>query len=147
MVSSIVSFVLIELVVQIIPIKIHILNKWYQSKVVFLARLLMEANTSTMVVLNGTNYQKWKGKMKDLLFVKNLHLPVFASDKPQKKSVEEWSFENQQVCGFIRQWVGDNVLNHVVNETNAKTLWNKLETVYASEPVTISCFYLNKQCI
>ena len=55
-----------------------------------------------MVVLNGTNYQKWKGKMKDLLFVKKLHLLVFALDKSEKKSEEEWSFENTQVCGFIR---------------------------------------------
>ena len=62
----------------------------------------MEENTSTMVVLNGTNYQKWKGKMKDLLFVKKLHLLVFALDKSEKKSEEEWSFENTQVCGFIR---------------------------------------------
>ena len=83
----------------------------------------MEANFSTMVCLNGTNYHKWKGKMKDLLFVKNLHLPVFADAKPESKTAEEWLFENQQVCGFIRQWVGDNVLNHIVNETNVKVPW------------------------
>ena len=97
-----------------------------------------------MVVLNGTNYQTWKGEMKDFLFVKNLHLPVFALDKPQKKSDEEWSFENQQVCGFIRQWVGDNVLNHVVNETNAKTLWNNLETLYASSTGNNKLFLLKQ---
>ena len=104
----------------------------------------MEANTSTMVVLNGTNYQKWKGKMKDLLFVKNMHLPIFAKIKPEKKNDEEWDFENEQVCGFIRQWVGDNVLNHVVNETNAKTLWNKLETLYASRTGNNKLFLLKQ---
>ena len=33
----------------------------------------------------------------------------------RRQSDEEWSFENQQVSDFIHQWVGDNVLNHVVN--------------------------------
>ena len=44
---------------------------------------------------------------------------MFASNKCEKKSDDEWSFENQKVCGFIRRWVGYNVLNHIVNETNA----------------------------
>ena len=33
----------------------------------------------------------------------------------------------------IRQWVEDNVRNHIVNETHARTLWEKLETLYASK--------------
>ena len=56
---------------------------------------MMEANTNKIVCLNGTNYHLWKGKMKDLLFVKNLHLPVFATKKPDSKSDEEWKFEHQ----------------------------------------------------
>ena len=43
--------------------------------------------------------------MKDLLFVKKLHLPVFTTQKPDSMSEEEWDFEHQQVCGFIRQYV------------------------------------------
>lgn len=30
----------------------------------------MEVNTSIMISLNGTNYQVWKSKMDDLLYVK-----------------------------------------------------------------------------
>ena len=37
------------------------------------------------------------------------------------------------VCCYIRQWVDDNVLNHIANDTHAKTLWDKLETLYASK--------------
>ena len=62
----------------------------------------MEINISKMVMLNDPNYQLWRNKMKDLLFVKALHLPVFASQKPESKSDEEWAFEHQQVCSFIR---------------------------------------------
>ncbi|KAG8391719.1 hypothetical protein BUALT_Bualt01G0216400 [Buddleja alternifolia] len=52
----------------------------------------------------------WKGKMTDLLYVKNL----FSVDKPESKSDEDWEHENMQVCGFIRKWVEDNVYNHIM---------------------------------
>jgi len=32
-----------------------------------------------MVSLSEANYQFWKGKMKNLLFVKNMHLSVFGT--------------------------------------------------------------------
>ena len=40
---------------------------------------MMEANTSRMVTLNDINYAIWKGKMEDLLYVKNFinqYLPL-----------------------------------------------------------------------
>ncbi|KAG6407327.1 hypothetical protein SASPL_130316 [Salvia splendens] len=89
-------------------------------------------NTSKMVSLNGMHYHIWKGKMKDLLFVRSLHQLVFASEKPQTKNDEDWAFEHEQVCGYIRIWVDDNVRNLVENEKNAKTLWNTIEKLYAS---------------
>ncbi|RDX70455.1 hypothetical protein CR513_50300, partial [Mucuna pruriens] len=46
--------------------------------------------------LNGTNYHLWKEKIKDLLFVKKMHLHVFAAQKPESMSDEEWDFEHQQ---------------------------------------------------
>jgi len=103
----------------------------------------MEENTSIMVSLNDSNYHLWKGKMKDLLFVKNLHLAVFATQKPESKTEEEWGFEHQQFCGFIRQWVEDNVYNHIANESNAKDLWQKLESLYASKSGNNKLYLLN----
>jgi len=82
--------------------------------------------------------------MKDLLFVKKLHLPVFGSTKPDNMSDEEWDFEHQQVCGYIRQWVEDNVLNHIINETHARSLWSKLETLYASKTGNNKLFLLKQ---
>jgi len=52
----------------------------------------MESNTK-MVALNGTNYHLWKGKMKDLLFVKKLHLPIFTTQKSDSMSEEDTSAE------------------------------------------------------
>jgi len=47
-----------------------------------------------MVALNGSNYHLWKDKMKDLLFVNKLRLPVFTTQKPNSMSIEEWYFEH-----------------------------------------------------
>ena len=86
---------------------------------------------SKMVCMNERNYNIWKSKMKDLLFVKKMHLPVFSAHKPENVTDENWEFEHQQVCGYIRQCIKYYVRNHIVNETHATTLWDKLETLYA----------------
>lgn len=93
----------------------------------------METNTSRMINLNGTNYHLWKSKMEDLLYVKGFHQPVFSSEKPESKTEEEWTLFHRQVCGYIRQWMDDNVLNHVIAEVHARTLWVKLEQLYAQK--------------
>ncbi|KAF1859019.1 hypothetical protein Lal_00000843 [Lupinus albus] len=81
--------------------------------------------------------------MKDLLFVKKLHRPVFATKKTETMTEEEWSFEHQQVCGFIRQYVEDNVFNHIANEEHARSLWNKIESLYASKSGINKLYLLN----
>ena len=86
-----------------------------------------------MVCLNGRNYNIWKIYMKDLLFVKKMHVLVFSAHKPENVTDENWEFGRQQVYWYIRQCVEDNVRNHIVNETHARTLWEKLETLYASK--------------
>lgn len=73
----------------------------------------METHTSRMVNLNSSNYHVWKGKMEDLLYFKAYYLPV---DKTDAK----WSILHRQVCGYIRQRVDDNVLNHISDEKNAR---------------------------
>ncbi|RDX89868.1 hypothetical protein CR513_28338, partial [Mucuna pruriens] len=60
--------------------------------------------------------------MKDLLFVKKMHLPV---------------------CGFIRLFVDDNVYNHIASEIDVKILWKKIESLYASKGGNNKLFLLN----
>lgn len=93
----------------------------------------VNSNPSRMVTLNGTNYSLWKERMEDLLYVKNFYQPVFLKDKPAGKTDEAWTLFHRQVCGYIRQWVDDNVLNHISGETGAASLWNKLEELYAKK--------------
>ncbi|KAF3650280.1 Eukaryotic translation initiation factor 3 subunit A [Capsicum annuum] len=42
------------------------------------------------------------------------------------------------------QWVEDNVKNHIVNETHARSLWYKLETFYASKTGNNKLFLLKQ---
>ena len=76
--------------------------------------------------------------------MKKMHLLVFGVHKPKTVTDENWNLENQQVCGYIRQWVEDNVCNHIVNETHARTLWEKLETLYASKTGNNKLFLLKQ---
>ncbi|VVB00997.1 unnamed protein product [Arabis nemorensis] len=80
-----------------------------------------------MISFDDSNYHIWKGKMEDLLYVKELHVPVFEEKKPEAKTVDQWKLLHRQVCGLIRQWVDDNMRNHIENETDARSLWKKLE--------------------
>lgn len=69
---------------------------------------------------------KWKKLQFMEKLVKKMHLSVFSAHKPENVTDGNWEFEYQQVCGYIRQWVEDNVRNHIVNETHARTLWEKV---------------------
>ncbi|GJX85872.1 hypothetical protein Tco_0336646 [Tanacetum coccineum] len=91
----------------------------------------MEANTIRMVNLNVSNYPVWKGKKEVFFYVKDSYLPVFSTEKPENKTDAEWTILHRRVYGYIRQWVDDNVLNYICEETHARTLWNKLEQLYA----------------
>lgn len=71
--------------------------------------------------------------MRDLLYVKSWHLPVFSEEKPEGKTDDQWLFEHEQVCGFIRRWVDDNILNHINDDVHARSLWQKLEFLYANK--------------
>ena len=69
--------------------------------------------------------------MKDLLYVKEYWKPVFTTEMPDDMKQDQWNVLHLQACGFIRQWVDDNVLNHIIEETHACTIWQKLEELYA----------------
>ncbi|GKU90802.1 hypothetical protein SLEP1_g4753 [Rubroshorea leprosula] len=93
----------------------------------------MEVNQSKMITLNSSNYQLWKGKMEDLLYVKEFHELVFSEQKPNSMKDEEWRLLHRRVCGFIRQWIDDSVLNHINDETDARTLWTKLDKLFRAK--------------
>ena len=82
--------------------------------------------------------------MKDLLYVKDYYLPVLVIEKPENKTDIEYNLLHRQVYGYIRQWVDDNVLNHVSEEKHAWSLWNKLEQLYARKTGNNKLFMIKK---
>jgi len=56
---------------------------------------------------------------------------IFGNEKPSNISDEGWNLLHRQVCGYIRMWVDDNMLNHIIGEIDAHALWIKLEQLYA----------------
>ncbi len=56
---------------------------------------------------------------------------MFYENKPEGMAEDKWKVLHRQTCDFIRLWVGENVLNHVSTKTSARTLWLKLEQLFA----------------
>jgi hypothetical protein len=63
---------------------------------------------------------------------------------PDDMKQDQWDVLHLQACGFIRQWVDDNVLNHIIDETCAHTLWQKLNELYAHKEGTNKMFLIKK---
>ena len=51
---------------------------------------------------------------------------------------------HRKVIGHIRQWVDNSIFHHVANETNASTLWKKLEARYEEKTVVNKTFLIRK---
>ncbi|GKA23616.1 retrovirus-related pol polyprotein from transposon TNT 1-94 [Tanacetum coccineum] len=69
----------------------------------------MEANTSRMVNLNGSNYHVWKGKMEDLLYVKNTTCLFYSIENIETKQMQNGLFYIDWF-GVIEAWVMTMVL-------------------------------------
>jgi hypothetical protein len=62
----------------------------------------MEVNTIRIILLlNDTNYQACKSKMKDLLYVKEYWKPVFSTEIPDDMKQDQWDVLHLQACGFM----------------------------------------------
>ncbi|RDX75146.1 hypothetical protein CR513_45011, partial [Mucuna pruriens] len=96
----------------------------------------MEDNTNRMMSLNGSNYHLWKGKMKDLLFVKKMHLPVLLLKSQNLCLMKNETLSiNKYVVLFDFLWM--------IIEIHARTLWEKIESLYASKYGNNKLFLLN----
>ena len=69
--------------------------------------------------------------MEDILYCKDMYEPLQnGGEKPTGKSDAEWSILNRKAVAGIRQWVDESVFHHVAQETNAYSMWKKLESMY-----------------
>ncbi|KAF7113203.1 hypothetical protein RHSIM_RhsimUnG0150200 [Rhododendron simsii] len=91
----------------------------------------MEENSGATIKLTSANYSIWKPRMEDVLYTKDLYLPIYGdTKKPQGTSDEDWKVTNRKAVALIRTWVDQSVFHHVAQETNAYELWTKLEAMH-----------------
>lgn len=84
-----------------------------------------------MIKLTSSNYAIWKPRMEDILYCKDLYEPIHGDEaRPKEKTDKEWEIMNRKTVVQIRQWVDQTVFHHVAQETNAFSLWKKLEAMY-----------------
>jgi hypothetical protein len=69
----------------------------------------MEVNTNRMIPFNDTNYQAWKSKMKDFLYVKEYWKQVFSTEMPDDMKQDQWEIL-KELCPR-----GNNKLSYYYN--------------------------------
>ena len=85
----------------------------------------MEESSSIggMFKLNGSNYSIWKPSMLDLLYCKDLFLPLLGDEsKPKEMSEGEWKILHRKTVGYIRRFLDHNIFHHFANEKKADEL-------------------------
>ena len=97
-----------------------------------------------MILLTSTNYFTWRGRMKDLLYVKDYDGSVFLEEKPEGMTDEKWANLHQKTCSTIRQWIDDSIVNHVSEDANARVLWRKLEELFRAKTGNNKLYYIKK---
>ena len=72
--------------------------------------------------------------MEDLLSCKDLYDPLeLKGVNPDPTKEAEWKKSNRKTIGQIRQWIDHSVFHHIAKETDAYTLWKKLEGMYQAK--------------
>ena len=87
-------------------------------------------NSVVMIKLTSTIFLVWKQKMLDMLICRDLIRHVQGKTKSEKMSDEDWKTLKLKATATIRQWFDDNIFHHIVEESDAQTLWKKLESMF-----------------
>ncbi|KAK0604129.1 hypothetical protein LWI29_012318 [Acer saccharum] len=98
-----------------------------------------------MIRLTSSNYAIWKSRMEDYLCWHELDDTILgANSKPKDMDDEKWKKLNKRACAKIKQWVDNNVYNHVANETDAYKLWTSLKETYELNNAQNQAFIFRK---
>ncbi|KAF7143342.1 hypothetical protein RHSIM_Rhsim05G0201800 [Rhododendron simsii] len=105
----------------------------------------MEENSGAMIKLTSAHYSIWKPRIEDVLYTKDLYLPIYGdTKKPQGTSDEDWKVTNRKAVALIRTWVDQSVFHHVAQETNVYELWTKLEAMYERKTAQNKAFLIRR---
>lgn len=89
-----------------------------------------------MMKLTSSNYWIWKSRMKDFLICNDLCEPIYGDEsKPSDMSAEDWEIMSRETVAHIRLWIDKSLFLYVSHETNAHSLWKKLESMFERKTV------------
>ena len=83
----------------------------------------MEDPFDDMFKLIGSNYSVWKSKMRDMLVVKDLLLPVqFEDGRPYKIDASTWEVMHLKTTTYIWCFINMTLYNNFNEENKAREL-------------------------
>ena len=93
---------------------------------------------------DGTgNFGMWQTRVKDLLAQQGISRAL-NEKKPAKVDDDKWEEMQAQACGTIRLCLSDQIMYHVMDETSAKKIWDKLEEQFMSKTLTQKLYLKQK---
>jgi len=109
-------------------------------------RLSMAEEGKTRIEkFDGHDFGFWKMQIEDLLYQKNLYLPL-TGQRPEKMTEAEWELLDRQALGVIRLSLAKNVAYNIVNERTTSGLLNALTNMY-EKPSASNKVYLIRQLV
>lgn len=92
---------------------------------------------------NGTNFDLWKLKAKDMLVDQDLWI-IVSSNKPPSVKQEDWDLADRKTRGLIRLSLADSILLNVHEEKTAHSLWKNLGDIYQGKSLVNKLFLRKK---
>ena len=84
-----------------------------------------------MFKLTGSNYSVWKSKMRDMLVVKDLWLPVqFGDKRPYKIDATVWEVMHMNTTPYIRCFIDMSLYNNFNEESKTHELQEKIGIMF-----------------
>ena len=94
----------------------------------------MDDSLGGMFKLTGSNYSVWKSKMRDMLVVKDLWLPVqFGDEKQDKIDATVWEVMHMKTTAYIRCFIDMSRYNSFNEESKAHELWEKIGIMFQNK--------------
>ena len=90
----------------------------------------MDDSLGGMFKLTGSNYSVWKSKMRDMLVVKDLWLPVQFGDKIDAAI---WEVMHMKTTAYIRCLIDMSLYNNFNEESKAHELWEKIGIMFQNK--------------
>ena len=92
--------------------------------------------TFEIPLLDGKiNFMFWQSTIQDLLVQQGLD-QALEDEKPDSMSEREWSKIQRKAVSTIRLALAPEIKFSVLKESTPKSLWEKLESIYASKSLT-----------